>query len=526
MVVLVQPTPNLSPPSMVLHYAASTRKSRKLKLTRKLEKQYQQGNSGMALSFPKSSPTPVLIGRNPFPRTPLEALDKVVDEIETSVQKGINMDAETFASILETCYRLDSIEHGIRIHRLLPSALLHKNFGVAAKLLRLYAASGYLDEAHQVFDQMSRRKDSAFTWNSLIAGYAELGQYEDAMALYFQMEEDGVKPDRFTFPRVLKACAGIGAIQVGQAVHRDLVRWGFGDDGFVLNALIDMYAKCGDIEKARSIFDKIGHKDSISWNSMLTAYIRHGLIAEALRIFSRMIHEGVDLDSVTVSTILANAAPLHLKHEIHGWTTKRGMQWELSIVNSLIVVYANSGYLTDARWLFDNMPERDLVSWNSIISAHSKHPESLAYFREMEMDNVMPDKVTFVATLSACAHMGLVEEGERLFSLMVEKYAMKPIMEHYACMVNLYGRAGLIDTAYDFVIETMELEAGPTVWGALLHACCVHRNLEVGEVAAQCLFELEPDNEHNFELMAKIYSDGGRVEDAERVRRMMVDRGL
>ncbi|CAN1842686.1 Pentatricopeptide repeat-containing protein At4g25270, chloroplastic [Linum perenne] len=513
------------PPAMFLRCAASTRKTRKQKLIRKLDK--RQGNNtgtGSSLSFPKSSPTPIL--RERIPSTKLEALDKVVNEIETSVQKGIHMDAETFASLLETCYRLGSIEHGIRIHRLLPTTLLRKNFGIGAKLMRLYASSGYLDDAHQVFDEMSRRTESAFVWNSLIAGYAESGQYEDAMAIYFQMEEDGVKPDRFTFPRVLKACAGIGMIQVGEAVHRDLVRFGFGYDSFVMNALVDMYSKCGDIVKARRIFDKIRSKDSVSWNSILSGYVRHGLVEEALRIFGRMMNRGVEPDSVTVSIILANAPSFEIKLQLHGWVVKRGMQSEVSIVNALIVMYSRKENLRYARQLFDEMPERDLVSWNSIITAHNKLPESLSYFEKMEDENVIPDGVTFVAILSACAYLRLVKEGETLFDLMKRKYAMRPIMEHYACMVNLYSRAGLIEKAYDFVIESMELEAGPTVWGALLHGCCVHGNVEIGEVAGEILFELEPDNGHNFELLVKIYENGGRLEDAERVRRMMIDRGL
>ncbi|CAN0902569.1 Pentatricopeptide repeat-containing protein At4g25270, chloroplastic [Linum grandiflorum] len=529
---LIQPAPSpspmttktFSPPVMFLRCAASTRKTRKQKLTRKLEKRH--GNTGTSLSFPKSSPTPILIKRERIPRSELEALDKVVDDIETSIQKGIHMDAETFASLLETCYRLGSIEHGIRIHRLLPTPLLRKNFGIGAKLMRLYASSGYLDEAHQVFDEMSRKTRSAFVWNSLIAGYAEMGQYEDAMALYFQMEEDGVKPDRFTFPRVLKACAGIGDIRVAEAVHRDVVRFGYGYDSFVMNALVDMYAKCGDIVKARRIFDKIGNKDSISWNSMLTGYIRHGLVEQALRIFVKMVNQGVEPDSVTVSIILANAPSFEVKFQLHGFVIKRGMQWEVSIVNSLMACYAIKGELNRARQLFDEMPERDVVSWNSIITAHKNRPESLSYFEKMEVENVIPDKVTFVVILSTCAHLGWVEEGERLFDVMRGKYGMRPIMEHYACMVNLYGRAGLVKKAYDFVIESMELEAGATVWGALLHACYVHGNVEIGEVAAKCLFELEPDNEHNFELLVKIYNYGGRMEDAERVRRMMIDRGL
>lgn len=443
------------------------------------------------------------------------------------MEKGIRIDTQIFSSLLETCYRLNAMELGVKIHRLIPINLLRRNAGISSKLVRLYSSCGDVEVAHQVFDEMFKRGESAFPWNSLIAGYTESGLYEDAMALYFQMEEEGVEPDQFTFPRVLKACGGIGLIRIGEAVHRDLVRLGFANDGFVLNALVDMYAKCGDIVKARRIFDKIDCKDSISWNSMLTGYIRHGLIAEAVHTFHSMVHDGMELDSVAVSTILANVSSFEVAVQIHGWIVRRGMEWDLSIANSLIAVYYSKGRKLDrARWLFDHMPEKDIVSWNSIISAHCKDLKALTYFELMERDGALPDKITFVSLLSACAHLGLVKDGERLFSLMKAKYQINPIMEHYACMVNLYGRAGLINEAYAIIRDQMEFEAGPTVWGALLYSCYLHRNVDTGEIAAQYLFDLEPDNEHNFELLMKIYGNAGRLEDAERVRKMMVDRGL
>ncbi|PSR93353.1 Pentatricopeptide repeat-containing protein [Actinidia chinensis var. chinensis] len=455
----------------------------------------------------------------------LEALDGIVNDLESSVEKGIRLDPQTFASLLETCFQLQAIDYGFRIHRLIPEKLLRKNVGLSSKLLRLYASGGHIENAHQVFDQMSKRNNSVFAWNSLISGYAELGLYEDALALYFQMDEEGVEPDRFTFPRVLKACSGIGLIRIGEEVHRHIVRYGFWYDGFVLNGLVDMYAKCGDIVKSRRVFDKIAVRDLVSWNSMLTGYVHRGLLAEALGIFRQMIQEGCEPDSVSISTILTGVASLKLGSQVHGWTLKKGFEWGLSVANSLIVLYSNHGKLDRARWVFDKMPERDVVSWNSIISAHCNDPKALLYFSRMETFGTLPDSVTFVSLLSACAHLGLVKDGERLFLLMRERYGISPVMEHYACMVNLFGRAGLIDEAYE-IVSRMEFRAGPTVWGALLYACYLHGNVDVGEVAAQRLFELEPDNEHNFELLMNIYGNAGRLEDVERVRTMMVERGL
>ncbi|KAH0979076.1 hypothetical protein GBA52_006253 [Prunus armeniaca] len=493
----------------------------------KKQKQVNQNQSNNSLSFAKTIPTPLIIYHKPHSQTKLQALDAVVNDLEAAIGKGINVDTETFASLLETCYQFQAMDYGLRVHRLIPRSILRRNVGISSKLLRLYASHGYIEEAHQLFDEMPKRDVSAFAWNSLISGYAELGLYEDAMALYFQMEEEGVEPDRFTFPRVLKACGGIGFIQIGEAVHRHIVRLGLLNDRFVLNALVDMYAKCGDIVKARKVFDKITSLDHVSWNTMLTSYMRHGLLLQALDIFHEMLHEGHQADSVAISTILAAAeSSLELVIQIHGWVIRQGVEWNLSIANALIAAYSNHRKLNRARWLFCHMPERDVITWNTMISAHSKSPEALLFFEQMESSGALPDSITFVSILSACAHLGLVKDGERLYSVMKNRYRISPIMEHYACMVNLYGRAGQIREAYGIIVDGMEFEAGPTVWGALLYACYLHGNVDIGEVAAERLFELEPDNEYNFELLMKIYGNVGRLEDVERVRLMMAERGL
>ncbi|KNA10730.1 hypothetical protein SOVF_141640 [Spinacia oleracea] len=509
----------------------------KIKKTRKLNKPRYDNphltnpNKGNNLSFPNSSSTPLLpVKQTPENQTRIQALDAVVRDLEEARRKnGIIVDTQTYCSLLETCFQLKAVDHGVRIHRLIPQKILSKNVGVVSKLLRLYAANGRVEEAHQLFDEMPKRNDdSAFAWNSLISGYAELGMFEDALALYFQMEEEGVEPDSHTFPRALMACSGIGSIHVGEELHRHIVRSGFFTDVFVLNALVDMYAKCGDIAKSRKVFNKIANKDLVSWNSMILGYLHHGLLAKSMEIFHDMLKSGLEPDHVTISTIVSKTSSLTIGAQMHGWVLRRGLEWSLPITNSLIVFYSNHGLLDQCRWLFSHMPEKDTFSWNSIISAHRNDPKVLTYFNQMQNNGAAttPDAVTFVALLSACANLGFIKEGESFFSLMKDEYGITPIMEHYACLVNLYGRAGLIHEAYGIIERKLEFEAGPTVWGALLYACFLHVNAEIGEVAAQHLFELEPDNEHNFELLIKIYELLGRSDDSERVRTMMVERGL
>lgn len=479
--------------------------------------------------FPKSRPTPLFIDRNHQPQSELEALKSVITNLETTIHNGVSVDdPQIFASLLEACFQLRATEYASRIHGLIPPKLLRRNAGVASKLLRLYACSGEVEQAHEVFDVMPGRNFSAFPWNALISGYAEARRYDDAMALYFQMVEEGMEPDEYTYPRVLKACGGIGMVRVGEEVHRHVIRSGYGNNAFISNALVDMYAKCGDIVMSRKVFDAIVGKELVSWNSMIVGYTKHGVVSEALSLLRRMMVEGCEPDSVTLSAILSDVVPYEAGVQVHGWVIRRGMERNTSVVNSLMLFYSGYKKMRVVRWLFEQMTERDVVSWNSIISAHAKDSRAIEYFERMvnESRGGPPDSITFVALLSACANLGLVKDGERILAMMVERYGMAPHMEHYNCMVHLYARAGLINEAYEVVVRRMGAEAGPAAWGALLYGCYLHGNAEVGEIAAGHLFELEPEGEHNFELLINIYHKIGRVEDVERVRGMMMERGL
>ncbi|CAI9774086.1 unnamed protein product [Fraxinus pennsylvanica] len=263
--------------------------------------------------------------------TKLEALEIVIKKLEASVKNGVEInDPHIFASLLETCFHLKATDHGSKIHELIPERLLRKNVGISSKLLRLYSCSGDVEKAHKVFDQMPKRNDSTFPWNSLISGYAEVGFYEDALALYFQMVEEEVEPDAYTFPRALKACGGVGMIQAGEEVHR---------------------------------------------------------------------HEGCEPDSITISAFLTSMLPYKIGIQIHGLALRRGIEWNISVSNSLIVFYSKHNKLELVRRLFLCMPQRDTVSWNSIISAHAKEPIALDYFQQMLKSCALPNS-TLVLVLA------------------------------------------------------------------------------------------------------------------------------
>ncbi|XP_020585623.1 pentatricopeptide repeat-containing protein At4g25270, chloroplastic-like [Phalaenopsis equestris] len=414
----LRPSPAAIFPPSALHRIYLKAKRKKTK-TQQLK--FHQRADGVvpiaSLPYPKSSPTPLLISETSTSLTTEEALERIFLNLHSALAGGIHIEPSTFSSLLELCFRIDpSQRRAAALHRLIPASLLHSSANISSKLIRLYASSGLVEKAHNLFDNLPpSHKTAAFPWNALISGYADIGLHEDAMALYHQMEEEGVEPDRFTFPRVIKACASIGSIPHGESVHRHLVRSGFATEPFALNALVDMYAKCGDIARARRIFDQILDRDPVAWNSMINGYIRHGLFAEAIETCRRMLVGGLELDTVTISSLLAGCASskCNMGLEIHGWILRRGLLLGVSVANSLITMYSMLGQLDRAKFIFSTMPEKDLVSWNAIISASRRDRRVLSIFRQMEDSGVSPDGITFVSLLSACANLGLVEDGRK-----------------------------------------------------------------------------------------------------------------
>ncbi|KAK3145450.1 hypothetical protein QOZ80_3BG0253000 [Eleusine coracana subsp. coracana] len=474
------------------------------------------------------------------PPPPSDALDRVLSDLEAHPRL---LTPSLLASLLSAIPRHASPRRRLaRLRRLIPVSLLRRHHGaLAVRLLHLHASLGLLAYAHHLFDHVlpARAREDALPWTCLVAGYARLGRHHDALALYLQMDEDGVPRDRVTFACAIEACAGAGSLDLGVAVHRDVVRAGLAFDMLLCNALVDMYLQCGDVRRARRVFDAMPVKDSVSWNVMLAGCLRHGgLCPHSIDIWRRMFREGGGHNPwpAALSTMLQLLSSSSFSDsdddyskwglEIHAWVIRHGLDTELSVANALIDMYSEKNELGHALSVFESMPVKDRSSWNAIISAHRNDYSVLMMFRRMVDAGVQPDEMIFATVLSACNNLGLVEGGMRLFSAMENVYRVQPTMEHCACIVNMLGKAGMVNDAYEFVSKRMSLNSEPTVLRDLLRACSVHGNIRIGEIVAENLFDLEPDNEQNFILLMRIYQRAGRLEDMERVKMMMGDTGL
>eukprot|EP00253_Pinus_taeda_P001147 PITA_01147 len=469
---------------------------------------------------------------------------------------GVRPNSNTLTSILPACANSAALKQGMEIHaQATKSGLLQSDVFVENALVDMYGKCGSIGNACNVFGKMRQRNviswtvmmagfakngcvDEAFklfqempvknviSWTVLIAGCAQNGCLEEAVTLFQQMQAAGLKPNSNTFASVLSACANLTALEEGMVIHAKIIKNGFLSDVFVGSALVDMYAKCDSIENARKCFDRMPERNTVSWTTMIRAYVHNGHSDEALKLFRQMQVVGLKPDPNTFASILpacANLAALDQGKEIHVEIIKCKFQSDVFIANALVDMYAKCGSIKKARSVFDNVHQRDVVSWNAMISGYAMHgyaKEALALFEEMQQSHIIPDHFTLISVLSACCHAGLVEKGRQYFDDLGQRYHITPTMEHYGCMVDLLGRAGYLDEAHD-LIKRMPIKPNATVWGCLLSACRVHTNIELGEYAAEHIIELDPNDAAPYIVLPILYAKAGRWGDIDKVHKKM-----
>eukprot|EP01018_Ginkgo_biloba_P037442 Gb_29881 [translate_table: standard] len=435
----------------------------------------------------------------------------------------------TMVSVLSACAQLGALQHGKCIHAYIIRHRLESNSFVGNSLIDMYTKCGMMEYARQVFYLMCQK--NVVTWNAMIAGYSQNGHFNEALATFHEMQMSRITPDAFTIVSVLSACAHLGALQQGKWIHDYVTRSGLDSNVFVGNSLIDMYAKCGSIGIARQLFNRMSRRDVVSWNAMIAGYSHNGDGHEFLTLFYQMLLVGETPESGTIVSVLlacANLGALQQGKWIHNYIIRSGFESDAFVQTALIDMYAKCGNVEIARNLFDTMPERNVVAYSAMIAGYGMHgygEDALVLFSQMQQTGMKPNRITFICVLSACSHAGLVDEGWQYFDSMSRDYCITPSVEHYACMVDLLGRAGHLEQAQNF-IENMPVDPNAGVWGALLGACRIHCNIELGERVARILFDLEPGNAGYYVLLSNIYAAAGRWDEVAMVRIMMKDRGL
>uniref|UniRef100_A0A9I9DN24 DYW domain-containing protein n=1 Tax=Cucumis melo TaxID=3656 RepID=A0A9I9DN24_CUCME len=383
-----------------------------------------------------------------------------------------NPTQQTCELLILSASRRKSLSDALDVHQHLVDGGFDQDPFLATKLINMFSELDSVDNARKVFDKT--RKRTIYVWNALFRALALAGHGNDVLELYPRMDMMGVP-----------------------------------------------------------LFDEMPVKNVVSWSAMIACYAKNGKPYEALELFRDMMLNTHDLvpNSVTMVSVLqacAAFAALEQGKLIHAYILRRGLDSILPVISALVTMYARCGKLELGQVIFDRIHKKDVILWNSLFSSYGLHGygrKAIEIFEEMIDNGISPSYISFVSVLGACSHAGLVEEGKKLFESMVKEHGIQPSVEHYACMVDLLGRANRLDEAAK-IIEDLRIEPGPKVWGSLLGACRIHCHVELAERASKRLFELEPTNAGNYVLLADIYAEAEMWDEVKRVRKLLNSREL
>ncbi|XP_019152820.1 PREDICTED: pentatricopeptide repeat-containing protein At1g34160 [Ipomoea nil] len=368
-------------------------------------------------------------------------------------------------------------------------------------------------------------------WNAIIRGLAQSDQPIDAVACYVRMLRARCNPDALTCSFTLKACARALARFPTVQIHSGVVRFGFSSDILLRTTLLDAYAKCGDLDHARKVFEEMEMRDVASWNALIAGLAQGNRPSEALELFKKMREANIEPNDVTVLGALSACSQLGAITEgqkVHEYIRMKNLGYNVIVCNAVIDMYAKCGFVDRAHQVFDEMRcSKSLVTWNTMIMALAMHGDgvkALELFERMAQTGMKPDSVSYLAALCACNHSGMVEEGMKLYQSM-EKYGESKKVKHYGTMVDLLGRAGRLKEAYHIIV-TMPMAPDMVLWQTLLGACKTYGNVDMAEKAADKLIEMGSNSCGDFVLLSNLYASHKRWADVGRVRQAMKNRDV
>lgn len=478
-------------------------------------------------------------------------------------ERGLSPDNFTYPFVFKVIGCLGEIKEGEKVHGYVIKEGLEFDTYVCNSLMDMYAVLGKIHNVKKLFGEMPEK--DVVSWNVSISGHVKCMRFEDAMKVFQRMkQESNLRPDEGTVVSALSACTALKNLEIGKEIHC-YINEKLEFTPIMGNALLDMYCKCDCLTKARKIFDEMPSKNVICWTSMVSGYVNCGQLDEARDLFDRspvrdivlwtaMINGYVQFnrfdealtlfremqirrikpDKFILVALLTGCAQLGALEQgkwIHGYIDENRIIVDAVVATALIEMYAKCGCIEKALEIFYEHREKDTASWTSIIcglAMNGKINKALEFFSEMERIGAKPDDITFIGVLSACSHGGLVDEGRKFFNSMTEIYQIEPKIEHYGCLIDLLGRAGLLHEAEGLIkqIPNENNEIIVPLYGALLSACRIYGNVEMGEQLAALLEKIESSDSGVHTLLANIYASADRWDDMTKVRGKMKDLGI
>ncbi|KAH7571359.1 hypothetical protein JRO89_XS04G0028800 [Xanthoceras sorbifolium] len=479
----------------------------------------------------------------------------------------------TLSCVLKCCSGLYELRMGKGVHGWIVTSGIGLDVALENSILDLYVKCEAFDYAKKLFELMEDRDN--VSWNIMVGAYLQIGEVERSLDLFERLPEKGVVSwntivdglmknglqgtalellyrmissghvfNKVTFCIAFNLASSLSNVELGRQIHGLVLTFGVQDDRFIRNSLIDMYCKCGEMEKAHVLFRKISGEflrtrnskisceaEIVSWSSMISGYVRNGEYEDAFKTFSSMVREQVWVSKFSLTSIVsacANAGILELGRQMHAYITKVGHKVDAHLSSSLIDMYAKCGSLDDAWIIFKQTDNPNVVQWTSMISGcalHGQGREAVRLFEYMMKKGVTPNEVTFIGVLTACSHAGMLEEGCDYFRLMEEAYGIMPRFEHFACMVDLYGRAGRLNEAKEFIYNN-RLSHLSAVWRSLLSSCRLHKDFSTAKWVSEKLLQLEPFESGPYILLSNMFAAERKWEEAAKIRSLMQQRGV
>ncbi|KAJ4980564.1 hypothetical protein NE237_031401 [Protea cynaroides] len=450
-----------------------------------------------------------------------------------------------------------------KLHAHLIKTGLVKHPIAASRVLAFCATSpaGNIDYAYLVFSQI--QNPNLFAWNTIIRGFSKSSTPQLSISLFMDMLQfSPIEPHRLTYPSLFKAYAQMGLAHDGAQLHGRILKLGLQSDPFVLNTIIFMYANCGhlieacllfdedsnfdvvawnsmimglaksgQIDESRKLFDEMPMRSRVSWNSMISGYVRNGRLKEALDLFHLMQKERINPDEFTLVSLLSACSCLGALGQgewIHAYIEKNKINVNTIVSTAIVDMYCKCGRIDKALRVFETIPNKGLSCWNSMILGLAMNgcgKEAIQLFSRLQSSDLRPDDVSFLGVLTACNHSGLVNEGKEFFSLMTGTYKIKPTIKHYGCMVDVLGRAGLLNEAEE-LIRDIPVNSDAIIWSSLLSACRTHGNIEMGKRVAKTVIELDSTDSGSYILLSNVYATAGHFTDAVNTRLSMKEKHI
>ncbi|XP_020231318.1 pentatricopeptide repeat-containing protein At4g30700 [Cajanus cajan] len=445
------------------------------------------------------------------------------------VAQGVRLDSTTVATVLPAVAEMQEVKVGTGIQCLALKLGFHFDDYVLTGLISVFSKCGDVDTARLLFGMIS--KPDLVSYNAMISGFSCNGETECSVKLFRELLVSVGRVSSSTMVGLIPVSSPFGHLHLACCIQGFCVKSGTILHPAVSTALTTIYSRLNEIDLARQLFDESSGKTVAAWNAMISGYTQNGLTETAITLFQEMMATDFMPNPVTITSILSACAQLgalSFGKGVHQLIRSKNLETNIYVSTALIDMYAKCGNISEAWQLFESMSEKNTVTWNTMIFGYGLHGyghDALELFNEMLRLEFQPSSVTFLSVLYACSHAGMVREGDEIFHAMVNKYRIEPLAEHYACMVDILGRAGQLERALEF-IRRMPVEPGPAVWGTLLGACMIHKDTNIARVASEKLFELDPGSVGYYVLLSNIYSVDRNFPKAASVREVVKKRKL